>query len=93
MIDYKIFNVTDLATNCVYLIDKETGCNAVVDPGAKSDKLIEQINADGAKLLIYFLNVFSNLANWFAILAISNSIFNIYGFILLAKLLSTYSKI
>ena len=43
MIDYKIFNVTDLATNCVYLIDKETGCNAVVDPGAKSDKLIEQI--------------------------------------------------
>ena len=40
MIDYKIFNVTDLATNCVYLIDKETGCNAVVDPGAKSDKLI-----------------------------------------------------
>ena len=55
MIDYKIFNVTDLATNCVYLIDKETGCNAVVDPGAKSDKLIEQINADGGKLTYVLL--------------------------------------
>lgn len=50
MIEYKIYNVTELATNCIYLVDKATGCNAVVDPGAKSDKLIEQINADGGKL-------------------------------------------
>lgn len=50
MIEYKIYNVTELATNCIYLVDKVTGCNAVVDPGAKSDKLIEQINADGGKL-------------------------------------------
>ena len=50
MIEYKIYNVTELATNCIYLFDKATGCNAVVDPGAKSDKLIEKINADGGKL-------------------------------------------
>ena len=42
MIDYKIFNVTDLATNCVYLIDKETGCNAVVDPGASQINLLNR---------------------------------------------------
>lgn len=50
MIEYKIFNVTQLATNCVYLKDTATGCNAVVDPGDKSDELIAQIKADGGKL-------------------------------------------
>ena len=32
MIDYKIFNVTDLATNCVYLIDKETDVTQLWTP-------------------------------------------------------------
>ena len=50
MIDIKIFEVTPLATNCCYLVDKETGKSAVVDPGEKSEKLINQINADGGKL-------------------------------------------
>lgn len=50
MIEYKIFNVTQLQTNCIYLKDTKTGSNAVVDPGDKSEKLIEQINADGGKL-------------------------------------------
>lgn len=50
MIEVKIYEVTPLATNCCYLVDKETGKSAVVDPGAKSEKLIEQINKDGGKL-------------------------------------------
>ena len=50
MIEYKIFNVTPLATNCTYLVDKATGCNAVTDPGDRSESLIEQIKADGGKL-------------------------------------------
>ena len=43
MIDVKVYNVTFLATNCCYLVDKATGKSAVVDPGDKSDELIEQI--------------------------------------------------
>ncbi len=50
MIEYKIFNVTELMTNCIYLVDKDSGCKAVVDPGDKSDILIEQIKTDGGKL-------------------------------------------
>lgn len=50
MIEYKIYSVTQLQTNCIYLKDTKTGVNAVVDPGDKSDRLIEQINADGGKL-------------------------------------------
>lgn len=50
MIKNEIFTVTPLATNCCYLVDKETGKSAVIDPGDKSEKLIEQINKDGGKL-------------------------------------------
>lgn len=50
MIEYKIFNVTPLKTNCTYLVDKATGCNAVTDPGDRSESLFEQIKADGGKL-------------------------------------------
>lgn len=50
MIDLKVYNVTFLATNCCYLVDKATGKSAVVDPGDKSDELIEQIEKDGGKL-------------------------------------------
>ena len=50
MIDVKVYNVTFLATNCCYLVDKATGKSAVVDPGEKSDELIELIEKDGGKL-------------------------------------------
>ena len=50
MIDVKVYNVTFLATNCCYLVDKATGKSAVVDPGEKSDELISQIEKDGGKL-------------------------------------------
>ena len=50
MIDVKVYNVTFLATNCCYLVDKATGKSAVVDPGEKSDELIEQIEKDGGKI-------------------------------------------
>lgn len=50
MIEIKIFEVTPLATNCCYLVDKETGKSAVADPGDRSEKLIEQIKKDGGKL-------------------------------------------
>lgn len=50
MIEIKIFSVTPLETNCCYLVDKETGKSAVVDPGEKSEMLIKQINNDGGKL-------------------------------------------
>ena len=50
MIDVKVYNVTFLATNCCYLVDKATGKSAVVDPGEKSDELIVQIEKDGGKL-------------------------------------------
>ena len=48
MINIKIFNVTMLMTNCYLLTDTDTGDMAVVDPGAKSEKLISAIdNAEG----------------------------------------------
>lgn len=50
MIKYKIFNVTQLATNCCYLIDEATGKSAVIDPGDKSDELIKAIEADSGSL-------------------------------------------
>lgn len=50
MINIKIYPVTEIGTNCSYLIDEATGKAAVVDPGAKSQRLIEQIKSDGGKL-------------------------------------------
>lgn len=50
MIKYEIYKVTFLETNCVYLIDEATQKSAVVDPGGKSEKLIEKINSNGGSL-------------------------------------------
>lgn len=50
MTQVKIYNVTELLTNCCYLVDEATGKAAVVDPGDKSEELISQIEKDGAKL-------------------------------------------
>ncbi len=50
MINKKIYKVTFLDTNCTYLVDSETGKSAVLDPGGRSDELVEQIKSDGGKL-------------------------------------------
>lgn len=50
MINVKIYSVTQLATNCCYLVDEKTGMSAVTDPGDRSDELIKQIKNDGGKL-------------------------------------------
>ena len=50
MIELRIFNVTPLATNCSYLKDKDTGKTAVVDPGDKSEELLDLIEKDGGRL-------------------------------------------
>lgn len=50
MIDIELYNVTAIATNCCLLIDSETGCLAVTDPGEKSDELINSIKEKGGKL-------------------------------------------
>ena len=50
MTDIKIYPVTMLGTNCVYIVDKATGKAAVADPGGRSNSLIEQIKYDGGKL-------------------------------------------
>lgn len=55
MIDIKVFPVTYLSTNCYLLTDKETGKMAVVDPGARSDKLIKEIEASSSELEYIFL--------------------------------------
>lgn len=55
MINIKIYNVTQLATNCCYLVDEATGKSAVSDPGDKSEELIAQIKEDGGKLEYIFL--------------------------------------
>lgn len=50
MIDIKVFYVTMIMTNCYLLTDEKTGEMAVVDPGGKSDSLIEQVKSAGGKL-------------------------------------------
>lgn len=50
MIDIKLYHVTELATNCCYLVDEATGKSAVTDPGAESNALISQIEKDGGRL-------------------------------------------
>lgn len=50
MIKVKIYNVTELMTNCCYLVDESTGKSAVVDPGDKSEELNSRIDADGGSL-------------------------------------------
>src|SRR5574344_1436232 len=55
MIDINIFKVTFLETNCYLITDKETGDMAVVDPGAKSDELINTIKNSNSQLKYVFL--------------------------------------
>ena len=55
MINLKVFNVTQLATNCCYLIDESTKKSAVTDPGDRSDELISEIEKNGSKLEYIFL--------------------------------------
>ncbi len=50
MINIKTFNVTQLATNCCYLVDEATKESAVTDPGDISEKLITEIENNGGKL-------------------------------------------
>ena len=55
MIQLKVYYVTDLVTNCCYLVDEATGKSAVSDPGARSEALIEQIQKDGGELTYVLL--------------------------------------
>lgn len=55
MIEIQLYTVTSLSTNCYLLTDKETGEMAVVDPGDKSDELIEEIKSKGNKLMYIML--------------------------------------
>ena len=50
MINIKLYHVTELATNCCYLVDETTGKSAVTDPGAESKALVSQIEKDGGRL-------------------------------------------
>ena len=55
MINIKVYPVTEIGTNCCYLIDEATGESAVLDPGGKSDRLLRQIDSDGGKLTYVLL--------------------------------------
>ncbi len=50
MIKTEVYPVTEIETNCSYLVDEATGKSAVVDPGGRSDSLIKKIQSDGGKL-------------------------------------------
>ncbi len=50
MINVKVYPVTEIMTNCSYLVDEATGKAAVADPGGISAKLTEQIERDGGRL-------------------------------------------
>lgn len=43
MTDIKVYIVTEIMTNCYLITDKDTDDMAVVDPGGKSEKLINDI--------------------------------------------------
>lgn len=47
MTDIKVYPVTEIMTNCYLVTDKDTGYMAVVDPGGKSEKLINDIKSGG----------------------------------------------
>lgn len=47
MTDIKVYPVTEIMTNCYLITDKDTGYMAVVDPGGKSEKLIDDIKSGG----------------------------------------------
>lgn len=50
MIKIQVYPVTAIGTNCCYLTDEATGRHAVLDPGGKSQRLLEQIEKDGGTL-------------------------------------------
>lgn len=50
MTDIKVYIVTEIMTNCYLITDKDTGEMAVVDPGGKSERLINDIKISGGKL-------------------------------------------
>lgn len=50
MTNIKIYLVTEIQTNCSYIVDEATGKSAVADPGERSEKLIKQIKSDGGRL-------------------------------------------
>ncbi len=50
MIDISVYNVTMIMTNCYMLRDRESGRMAVVDPGGRSEKLINDIKKYGGSL-------------------------------------------
>lgn len=50
MTDVKVFCVGPIATNCYLITDLDTGAMAVVDPGYRSDALVELINSKGSDL-------------------------------------------
>ena len=50
MTDIKLYSVTMIMTNCYLITDEDTGEMAVVDPGERSDQLIDDINAASGKL-------------------------------------------
>lgn len=53
--EIKTYTVTPIETNCILLKDKATNKMAVVDPGDKSDKLIDEIIKIGKNNLEYIL--------------------------------------
>lgn len=50
MTEISVYPVTMIMTNCYLITDKSTGEMAVVDPGGKSEQLIDDINKSGGKL-------------------------------------------
>lgn len=50
MTEISVYPVTMIMTNCYLITDKATGKMAVVDPGGKSEQLIDDINKSGGKL-------------------------------------------
>ncbi len=44
MTSIKLYNVTMIMTNCYFITDNDTGDMAVVDPGGKSDALLNDID-------------------------------------------------
>lgn len=50
MTEISVYPVTMIMTNCYLITDKATREMAVVDPGGKSEQLIDDINKSGGKL-------------------------------------------
>ncbi len=55
MIDIKCFRIGVLQTNCYLITDRKTGDMAVIDPGFKSEKLLDEIKSRENGELKYIL--------------------------------------